>query len=188
MTEHSSESNPTKAPPTGDGGGSVARKATSEQTQPASAPARAEVHYATRKRRVLIGGLGVLVLAAALWFGIPWIRLMLNTASTDDAFVNGHVTFVAARVRGQVSRVLVDDNNRVHTGDVLVELDKEPYQDAVAVRRAAVDTAKADLRAATALVRGIEAQARSRRWQLQRAIESVQNQISLLHARIAALD
>ena len=137
---------------------------------------------------MLIGGLGVLVLAAALWFGIPWIRLMLNTASTDDAFVNGHVTFVAARVRGQVSRVLVDDNNRVHTGDVLVELDKEPYQDAVAVRRAAVDTAKADLRAATALVRGIEAQARSRRWQLQRAIESVQNQISLLHARIAALD
>jgi len=26
--------------------------------------------------------------------------------------------------------VLVDDNNRVHTGDVLVELDKEPWQDA----------------------------------------------------------
>jgi membrane fusion protein (multidrug efflux system) len=137
---------------------------------------------------VLIGGLGVLVLAAALWFGIPWIRLTLNTASTDDAFVNGHVTFVAARVRGQVSRVLVDDNNRVHTGDVLVELDKEPYQDAVAVRKAAVDTAKADLRAATAMVRGIEAQARSRRWQLQRAIENVENQVAVLHARVAALD
>ena len=53
---------------------------------------------------------------------------MLTTVSTDDAYVNGHVTFVAARVPGQVSRVLVDDNNRVHKGDVLVELDPEPYR------------------------------------------------------------
>jgi hypothetical protein len=98
------------------------------------------------------------------------------------------VTFVAARVRGQVSRVLVDDNNRIHKGDVLVELDKEPYQDAVAVRRAAVDTAKADLRAATAMVLGIEAQARSRRWNLQHAMEDVGNQISLLRSRIAIVD
>jgi hypothetical protein len=37
--------------------------------------------------------------------------------------------------------VLVDDNNRVHKGDLLVQLDKEPYQDAVAVKRAAVDVA-----------------------------------------------
>jgi membrane fusion protein, multidrug efflux system len=142
----------------------------------------------TQRRRLLIATLGVLVLVAALWFGIPWIRLTLNTVSTDDAFVNGHVTFVAARVRGQVSRVLVDDNNRVHKGDVLVELDREPYRDAVAVRRAAVDTAKADLRAATATVRGIEAQARSARWKLQHAMEDVGNQISLLRARVAVVD
>ena len=112
---------------------------------------------------MLLGGLGVLVLAAALWFGIPWIRLTLNTVSTDDAFVNDHVTFVAARVGGQVSRVLVDDNNRVHKGKLLVELDKEPYQTALAVKQAAVDSAQADLQAATAMVRGIEAEARSRR-------------------------
>ena len=50
----------------------------------------------------------------------------LNTVSTDDAYVNGHVTFVAARVAGQVTKVLVDDNNRVNQGDLLVQLDKEP--------------------------------------------------------------
>jgi hypothetical protein len=68
----------------------------------------------TRKRRLLMGVLGALVLAAAGIFGIPWIRLTLNTVSTDDAYVNGHVTFVAPRVSGQIARVLVDDNNRVH--------------------------------------------------------------------------
>ena len=97
-----------------------------------------------------MGVLGVLVLAVASVFGIPWIRLTLSTVSTDDAYVNGHVTFVAARVSGQIARVLVDDNNRVHKGDVLAQLDKEPYEDAVAVKRAAVETAKADLQAATA--------------------------------------
>jgi membrane fusion protein (multidrug efflux system) len=137
---------------------------------------------------LLVAGLGVLVLGAALWFGIPWVAFTFNVESTDDAFVNDHVTFVAARVRGQVSRVLVEDNNRVHKGDVLVQLDRQPYQDAVAVKRAAVETAKADLLAATATAHGIEAQAWSRRWQLKRAIEDVQNQIALLRARVAALN
>ena len=53
---------------------------------------------------------------------------MLNTISTDDAYVNGHVTFVAPRVAGQVKRVLVDDNYRVKKGQLLVQLDKEPFQ------------------------------------------------------------
>ncbi|MGC2199831.1 MAG: biotin/lipoyl-binding protein [Stellaceae bacterium] len=137
---------------------------------------------------MLVGILGALVLVAVWVFGIPWIRLILNTVSTDDAYVNGNVTFVAPRVGGQISRVLVDDNNRVHKGDLLAELDKEPYQIAVSQKRAAVDTAKADLQAATAMVRGIEAQARSRRWKLQGAVEDLENQIALLHDRVAAFD
>ncbi len=71
-----------------------------------------------------MGVLGALVLAGVLALGIPWIEQSFNTVSTDDAYVNGHVTFVAPRVGGQISRVLVDDNNRVHKGDLLAELDK----------------------------------------------------------------
>jgi len=121
-------------------------------------------------------------------FGIPWVEEMLNTVSTDDAFVSGHVTFVAARVPGQISRVLVDDNNRVQKGDLLAELDKEPYLVVVSEKQAAVDTAKADLQAATAVTRGIEAQARSRRWNLQRAVQAVDSQVALLHARVATIE
>jgi membrane fusion protein, multidrug efflux system len=145
-------------------------------------------HRSTRRRSLLLGVLSVLVLAVASVFGIPWIRLTLNSVSTDDAYVNGHVTFVAARVSGQIARVLVDDNNRVHKGDLLAQLDKEPFKDAVAVKKAAVDTAMADLQAATAAVRGVEAQARSQFWQLENAIEDVDNRVAQLHARVAALD
>src|SRR5215475_14284515 len=158
------------------------------QQPDAAAPAPPGGHQPAQRRKLLIAGVGILVLGAALWFGIPWVKFTLNVESTDDAFVNDHVTFVAARVRGQVSRVLVDDNNRVHKGDVLVQLDRQPYQDAVTVKRAAVETAKADLLAATATAHGIEAQAWSRRWQLKRAIEDVQNQVALLRARVAALN
>ena len=76
--------------------------------------------------------------------------------STDDAYVNGHVTFVAPRVSGQVKRVLVDDNNAVRKGDLLVELDPEPFQVQVNIARATVTAATADLVAAQASVRGLE--------------------------------
>src|SRR5215813_10105581 len=125
--------------------------------------------------------LGALILAAIGVFGIPWVREMLNTVSTDDAYVNGHVTFVAPRVGGQISRVLVDDNYRVRKGELLAQLDKEPYQIAVSQKKAAVDTAQADLQAAIATARGNEAQAMSRRWKLQSAVEDLENQIALLH-------
>jgi len=36
-------------------------------------------------------------LAAAGYFLVPWAKTALNTVSTDDAYVNGHVTFVASR-------------------------------------------------------------------------------------------
>jgi hypothetical protein len=142
---------------------------TTEQSgEPASTrnaePASPEKQKAGRRRKLVIVGADVVVLALVLGFGIPWAIESLNTVSTDDAFVNGHVTFVAPRVRGQVARVRVDDNNRVHRGDPLAELDKESYRTAVAVKKAAVDTAEADLKLAIATVRGIEAEARSRRW------------------------
>jgi membrane fusion protein (multidrug efflux system) len=140
------------------------------------------------KRTLPMGVLAALGLAAIWVYGVPWIKLTLDTVSTDDAYVNGHATFVAARVSGQIARVLVDDNSRVHQGDLLAQLDKEPLQDAVAEKKAAVDVAEADLHAATATVRGVEALAWSLRWKLQYAIEDVDNRVALLHARVAALD
>ncbi len=187
ITEQSSQSNPTDAPLKGEGSGPT-DSAQTHQAHPGGPQTPPQARRSTWRRKLLIGALGVLVLAAALWFGIPYIRTSLNTVSTDDAYVNGHVTFVAPRVAGQVARVLVDDDNRVRKGELLVELDKEPFETAVAVKKAAVGIAEADLRAATARVRGFEAEARSQRWKLQHAIEAVDNEVALLRARVAALD
>ena len=166
----------------------VEDRATGEGVPVEHGPVTSLGHRLTRMRMLLIGVIGALILAAVLAFGIPYIQMTLNTISTDDAYVNGHVTFVAPRVAGQIARVLVDDNNRVHKGDLIAELDKEPFAVAVAEKKAAVDVAAADLQAATATARGIEAQARAARWKLQNAVQEVDNQVALLHARVAALD
>jgi membrane fusion protein, multidrug efflux system len=129
--------------------------------------------------------LGVLFVILALVVGIPKILHALNTVSTDDAYVNSYVTFVAPRVAGQVARVLVEDNNRVNKGDLLVELDPEPNQVQVAIKQAAVDSAQAELVVAEASARGSVAQTRSARFKLIRTIEDVDNQIAIIRARVA---
>jgi membrane fusion protein, multidrug efflux system len=121
------------------------------------------------------------------YFLLPIVKTALNTVSTDDAYVNGHFTFVAPRVAGQVVRVLVDDNNRVREGDLLLQLDKEPFEIQVATKRAAVALAKSNLVAAQDDARSMVAQARSYRFNLEHSIEQVNNQIAMLRANVAAL-
>jgi membrane fusion protein (multidrug efflux system) len=139
-------------------------------------------------RRWLILAAVVAALAVAGYFVTPWVIMALNTVSTDDAYVNGHVTFVAPRVYGQVMKVFVDDNYRVKRGDILVQLDKEPYQVQVAIKKSAVGVAETNLAAAQAQVRGQVAQARAARYKLEHAIEDVNNQIANLRAAVATLN
>jgi membrane fusion protein, multidrug efflux system len=162
-----------------------------EETKPQAPepPVKAEAAKAAvsqpRKRRRWVLPVVVLLVVIALVLGIPKVLHALNTVSTDDAYVNSYVTFVAPRVSGQVARVLVDDNNRVKKGDVLVELDAEPYQVQVAIKQAAVDSAQTELIVAKATAQGDVAQTRSARFKLIRTIEDVDNQIAIIRARVA---
>jgi len=72
--------------------------------------------------------------------------------------------------------------------DLLVQLDKEPYQVQVNIAQAAVTAAQADLVTARAQGRGIGGQTRSGRFNLEHAIEDVDNQIALLRSKVATLN
>jgi membrane fusion protein (multidrug efflux system) len=140
-----------------------------------------------RYRKWLLTAAAAAILATAGYFLVPLVRTALNTLSTEDAYVNGDATFVAPRISGQVMKVLVKDNNRVKKGDLLVQLDKEPFQVQVALKRAAVRVAQANLAAAESTVRGLEAQLGIQRWKLQNASEQVDAQIALLRSQAAGL-
>ena len=142
---------------------------------------------AHRYRKWLLLAGTVAALAVGVYFLAPWVNTTLNTVSTEDAYVNGHVTLVAPRVSGQVMKVLVDDNQRVKKGDLLVQLDKEPYQVQVALKRTAVRAAEVNLASAESKARGLEAQLGAQRWKLQNASEQVDAQVALLRSEVAAL-
>jgi membrane fusion protein, multidrug efflux system len=158
---------------------------TDRKPHPAPPPAP-EIKRHVRRRWVWLLA-GLLVLTALGYYFTPSVVLAFTTISTDDAYVNGHVTFVAPRVPGKVVEVFVDDNNRVKKGDLLVRIDPEPFQVQVALKRAAVAVAEGDLAAAESQARALEALARSQRWKVQTASEQVNNQIALLKARVALL-
>src|SRR5262245_36648990 len=150
------------------------------------APVRRLAQLPPRRRAAIIGAAAVAALL--LLVAMPRLYRAFTTVSTDDAYVSGHVTFVAARVPGQVARVLVDDNNRVHKGDLLVALDKEPYEVRVGIAQAAVNAAEATFDATLAQTRGMAGRARSLRFTLQRSGEAVNDQVALLHAKVATLE
>jgi len=79
-------------------------------------------------------GIGVVVLALG---GVGlWIWMTAGREVTDDAQVDAHVTQVSARVGGTITKILVDDNQLVEAGTVLVELDPRDYQVALDKSRA----------------------------------------------------
>jgi len=72
--------------------------------------------------------------------------------STDDAYTTGHIHIISSRVSGTVIAVRVDDNQMVHQGDILIELDPTDYQVQVDLTRADYETAKANLARAQILL------------------------------------
>ena len=91
-------------------------------------------------------GIAVLVVAA-IAAGVWWWSTR-NLESTDDAQVDAGVTPISARVGGTVLAVPIQDNQQVHEGTVLVQIDKRDYE--IALDRARAELADAEASAAAA--------------------------------------
>lgn len=61
--------------------------------------------------------------------------------STENAYINADVVSVAAQVSGRVIAVHIKDNQHVHKGDALFDIDPEPFT--IALERAQADLAQA---------------------------------------------
>lgn len=109
------------------------------------AGAPSTVQAKPRKRALIV--LPVLVFGAAAAIG-GYLVATRGRETTDDAQVEGHVANVSPRVSGQVTKVLVKDNQHVNPGDVLVELDDRDLKARASSARADFAAAKAQLRAA----------------------------------------
>jgi membrane fusion protein (multidrug efflux system) len=118
----------------------------------------------------------LVVVGGAMWFHYK------DRVSTDDAQVDGHLVPVSCKVYGSVEKILVEDNQAVKAGDVLVELDARDLQ-------AKVDQAKAALAQAEAQVASSRADVDKARVSFDQAKSSdLQVAEANLAARKATLD
>jgi len=117
------------------------------------------------RMRLMLGG-GVLL---AVLLGL--LLYFHNRESTDDAQVDGHITPIASKVYGRVEKVLVNDNEHVKAGQVIVQLDPRDYQ-------AALDEAKGSLALA-------EGEARSAGVDVPRTSETSASDTSSAQAQLA---
>ncbi|HWD31005.1 MAG TPA: biotin/lipoyl-binding protein, partial [Pseudomonas sp.] len=94
------------------------------------------------KRRLLV--FLTLVLLIALAFLAQWYLKGRFYESTDNAYVQGEITRVSSQLSARIDEVLVQDNQHVAKGDLLVRLEPEDFRLAVERARAALDTREAE--------------------------------------------
>ena len=108
-----------------------------------------------RKLKILLVAAGVLIVVVAVTF--YYLRFVAPYESTDDAFIDGYLTLISSRVPGQISQLLVTDNQQVKAGDVLVEIDPRDYESSLSLARADLAGAQSQLYQAQAQVKVSEA-------------------------------
>ena len=95
-----------------------------------------------KKKRVIVPAVtaGILII-----IGIILAVHSTFFQSTDDAFVEGRLVSTAPRVQGPVIKLLVDDNDEVKAGQLLVEIDPADYEVKLHQAEAKLAEAKAKL-------------------------------------------
>lgn len=117
-------------------------KPTTEELRLEQEPAPKGLANPKTRRLLFAGGFVVLAVIVALYL---YYR---NRESTDDAQVDGHITQISSKIYGRVAEVLVNDNQEVKAGQVLVKLDPRDYQAALDQAKAQLSLAESDARSA----------------------------------------
>lgn len=121
-------------------------------------------------RRLLVIGALVLLGLIGIVGGTQWWLQASRYETTDDAFIDTHMVRVSPQIAGRVSHVLVDDNQDVKVGELLIEIDPADVQ-------AKLDQALANEAAST----GSLAQAKAQ-------LAAAQANVEELHAEVGVAD
>ena len=127
------------------------RPETAQRQHPDVAKSRGEPRKSFLRRRPIASALGAILAAAAMGAGTVYFDYTEHFQSTDDAFIASRQIAIAPKVSGYVTQVPVTDNEHVAAGGVIARIDDRDY-------RVALEQADAQVAAAQAAIKNIDAQ------------------------------
>jgi membrane fusion protein (multidrug efflux system) len=87
----------------------------------------------------------VIALGAGGWYGYQWWQVGRWMETTDDAYVGGDATALSPHVAGHIADLLVQDNQQVDKGQLLIRIDARLFQASVDRAQASVEQQEATL-------------------------------------------
>lgn len=75
------------------------------------------------KRKKSLGIFIVILLILSITCTLYWFFFLKDFEETEDAYVGGNQVMVSSQVAGNVAKINADNMDKVHAGDILVELD-----------------------------------------------------------------
>lgn len=152
-------------------------------TPPAEITEAAAPAKRPQTKRVL-GIVVVILIAGALWAYFYY----RNRVSTDDAQITAHIEPVAPPVAGTVISVDVNDNETVHAGQILFQLDDRVYKAELQQAEANLQAAEAGASSARTNIPITTASSSGTLSAAQAATEQAQANEKLTAAQVAAAD
>jgi membrane fusion protein (multidrug efflux system) len=138
------------------------------------------------RRRIffLIGGAIVLVLL--LIWGVPLLTYMLSHEGTDDAHVAADEVAVTSKIPERINQILVDTNQQVHRGQLLIVLDNKDELARLRQAQAQYDLAIANQRTLTQQGQGGVLQAGGAMTNVQAQVPVAQDAVAQASAQLRA--
>jgi membrane fusion protein (multidrug efflux system) len=122
----------------------------------------------SRKKKKAFMIVGIVVLTG-LVAGYAYSQYRKTRISTDDAFIDGNVHTIAAKINGTVKSISVTDNQRVTEGELLLEIDPADYSVRYREASSSVDAEKAKLAEAETRIEAAKANVELQRANLRLA-------------------
>jgi membrane fusion protein, multidrug efflux system len=138
------------------------------------------------RKRVIFGVLGAIVAIFVIVWGVKWYAYARVHEGTDDAYVDANSVAVTSKINERIDSILVDTNQEVKKGQLLVILDNAVERDQVGSAQANLALAEANQRTTTEQGQGGVAEAQADATDAQAQIPVAQAGVDQAQAQLHA--
>jgi membrane fusion protein, multidrug efflux system len=138
------------------------------------------------RKRVIFVIVAVVVIVIAVIWGVPWLTYSLSHEGTDDAHVAADEVAVTSKIPERIDRILVDTNQPVRRGQLLIVLDNKDELAKLRQAQAQYDLAVANQRATTQQGQGGVSQAGGEIANVQAQVPVAQDAVAQASAQLRA--